>query len=57
MNTTTRELQEFYDTTIPAYAILSHTWGDEEVSFEEWRMYNASQWPALENPLQLRLGA
>lgn len=24
------------DKDIPAYAILSHTWGDEEVSFEDW---------------------
>ena len=29
----TLELKEFFDA--PAYAILSHTWGDEEVSFKD----------------------
>lgn len=31
----TLELQEFNDSDVPDYAILSHTWGKEEVSFEE----------------------
>ncbi|KAF2497986.1 HET-domain-containing protein [Lophium mytilinum] len=28
-------LLEFFQANIPPYAILSHTWGDEEVSFED----------------------
>jgi hypothetical protein len=32
LNTKTLELYEFYD-SLPPYAILSHTWGDEEVTF------------------------
>jgi len=36
INTSTLELAEFYDSDIPNYAILSHTWGKEEVSYQEW---------------------
>ncbi|KAK4446587.1 HET-domain-containing protein [Podospora aff. communis PSN243] len=36
INTETLQLQEFYG-TIPIYAILSHTWGDEEPSLEDFR--------------------
>ena len=34
LNTTTIELSEFFDADIPPYAILSHTWGKNEVSFQ-----------------------
>lgn len=44
ISTTTHELREFYEEeTTPAYAILSHTWGDKEVSLAEWRMYVVSR--------------
>ncbi|KAH7174390.1 heterokaryon incompatibility protein-domain-containing protein [Fusarium flagelliforme] len=36
INTTTLKLEEF-QSHIPVYAILSHTWGDEEVSFVDWQ--------------------
>jgi hypothetical protein len=29
------ELKKFFSKSIPPYAILSHTWGDEEVTFQE----------------------
>jgi len=35
LNTNTIELQEFAENEIPPYAILSHTWGDGEVSLQE----------------------
>jgi hypothetical protein len=36
INTKTLELREFVsDEELPRYAILSHTWGDEEVTFQE----------------------
>jgi hypothetical protein len=36
LNTTTLQLEEFWDSNIPKkYAILSHTWGKEEVSFQD----------------------
>ncbi|KAM7202210.1 Heterokaryon incompatibility protein (HET) domain containing protein [Rhypophila sp. PSN 637] len=33
LNTRTEQLHEFF--TIPRYAILSHTWGDEEVTYRD----------------------
>ncbi|KAK1660001.1 heterokaryon incompatibility protein-domain-containing protein, partial [Colletotrichum godetiae] len=37
INTATLQLEEFIDRDrIPPYAILSHTWEDGEVSFQEW---------------------
>jgi hypothetical protein len=36
INVTTYELQEFYDTQIPDYAIVSHRWRDGEVSFQQY---------------------
>ncbi|KAE9571193.1 Vegetative incompatibility protein HET-E-1 [Colletotrichum fructicola] len=35
INANTLELEEFFDDNIPRYAILSHTWGQEEVSFQD----------------------
>jgi hypothetical protein len=35
LHSTTLELREFTETEIPPYAILSHTWGKDEVSFED----------------------
>ena len=37
LQTKTRQFGEFYDSQIPHYAILSHRWGDSEVSFKEMR--------------------
>ena len=35
LNTSTGLFEEFIGTNIPPYAILSHTWGEEEVSFKD----------------------
>ncbi|KAI8625413.1 HET-domain-containing protein [Xylariaceae sp. FL1651] len=35
LNIRSRQLQEFFDYDIPPYAILSHTWGEDEVSFQD----------------------
>ncbi|KAL0941518.1 Vegetative incompatibility protein HET-E-1-like protein 2 [Colletotrichum truncatum] len=37
INTRTLALKEFFGTNIPRYAILSHTWGPEEVTFQDWK--------------------
>ena len=37
LHTKTLELHEFFGDEIPPYAILSHTWGEDEVSFQELR--------------------
>ncbi|KAI9150243.1 Vegetative incompatibility protein [Paramyrothecium foliicola] len=36
INVKTLDLEEYFGNGIPPYAILSHTWGREEVSFQEW---------------------
>ncbi|KAK1594643.1 heterokaryon incompatibility protein, partial [Colletotrichum navitas] len=35
LNTATLQLSEFYDGQVPRYAILSHTWADDEVLFDD----------------------
>ena len=35
LDTTTIKLSEFFDADIPKYAILSHTWGKNEVTFQD----------------------
>ncbi|KAI0549737.1 heterokaryon incompatibility protein-domain-containing protein [Xylaria curta] len=37
INVHTLELEEFWGRDPPAYGIASHTWGSEEVSFQEWK--------------------
>jgi Heterokaryon incompatibility protein (HET) len=36
IHTETLELDEYFGDNIPTYAILSHTWGKEEVSYQDW---------------------
>lgn len=36
VNVQTRCLEEFSGSSIPPYAILSHTWGDDEVTFKDF---------------------
>ncbi|KAG4436434.1 hypothetical protein IFR05_008089 [Cadophora sp. M221] len=42
LNTATLKLEEFFGSDIPEYAILSHTWEDEEVSFQEVELPSAT---------------
>ncbi|RFU74652.1 het domain-containing [Trichoderma arundinaceum] len=35
LNTETYEITEFFDDSIPEYAILSHTWGLEELTYQD----------------------
>ncbi|EWZ36595.1 hypothetical protein FOZG_10588 [Fusarium oxysporum Fo47] len=37
INTKTLELHEFFSENVPPYAILSHAWGAEEVTFQDWQ--------------------
>ena len=37
INTGTLVLEEYFGDQIPKYAILSHTWGDEEVTYQDWQ--------------------
>src|SRR3989440_8278796 len=35
LNTSTLQFREFHGREVPYYTILSHTWGEEEVSFQD----------------------
>jgi len=35
LNVHTAQLEEFFEEPIPPYAILSHTWGEKEISFRD----------------------
>lgn len=37
INTRNLEIDEFVSSKIPKYAILSHTWGEAEATFAQWR--------------------
>lgn len=43
LNVNTLELEEFFGEKTPRYAILSHTWGQGEVSFVEWQQLQTHQ--------------
>lgn len=36
INTTTEQFEEFFDTQLPQYAILSHRWGRGEISHQDY---------------------
>lgn len=48
INATTLQLEEFFDESIPPYAILSHTWEKGEITFQEWASRDTS--PVSEKP-------
>jgi hypothetical protein len=44
LNSCSWELREFMSANdIPPYAILSHTWGDDEVTYEDWQSRPSSE--------------
>lgn len=43
LNTATLEVEDYIGSNVPAYAILSHTWGDQEVTLQEWIAYRQEQ--------------
>ena len=57
LHATTRQLWQFFDEQRPPYAILSHTWGNEEVLFADFNKSheNGSQHPSAHS-LLLRAG-
>jgi len=53
INTHTLQIHEFRGEDVPAYAILSHTWGSDEASFQSWR---GSAWARLRRVRSSRTG-
>ena len=45
IHTTTFDLHEFFGAKVPEYAILSHTWDEHEVSFQEFQSRPARNGP------------
>ncbi|KAI1052815.1 hypothetical protein LB506_010019 [Fusarium annulatum] len=44
INTKTLEFREFFNENTPPYAILSHAWGDQEVTFQDWQNRQRVTW-------------
>jgi hypothetical protein len=43
LNTSNRNLEEFEGNEIPLYAILSHTWGTNEITFQDIKSAKAEE--------------
>ncbi|RYC58609.1 hypothetical protein CHU98_g7595 [Xylaria longipes] len=43
LRTDTLALEEFFDENVPAYAILSHTWGADELSLQDLQRWQVSK--------------
>jgi len=52
LHTSTFKLESFFDEELPAYVILSHTWGDEEVTLQELQQEESV---VLLNSLKIRM--
>ncbi|KAF5649833.1 heterokaryon incompatibility protein het-E-1 [Fusarium tjaetaba] len=46
INTQTLELHEFFNENTPPYAILSHVWGNQEATFQDWQNHQQVIWKA-----------
>ena len=44
LNVHTKKLEEFFDSAIPKYAILSHRWGSKEVTFQDLNVFGSGDW-------------
>jgi hypothetical protein len=55
LNARTYELQTFLGTDKPNYAILSHTWEDEEVLFEDIRDTSNIDWSAKKGYFKIKM--
>lgn len=56
LNSTTLELEDFNVDDIPAYAILSHTWAEDEVSFADMKNHNAKKRAGFKNACKQAAG-
>ena len=54
LDTSTVKLHEFFDDDIPGYAILSHTWGEEEVSFHDLQNKTPEQLEGLKGYMKIK---
>ena len=47
LHTATFQLEDFFDSNVPKYAILSHRWGDGEVTFQDFDIGKAKTRPGF----------
>ncbi|EPE34213.1 hypothetical protein GLAREA_07226 [Glarea lozoyensis ATCC 20868] len=52
LNASTFEMCEFFPHDTPPYAILSHTWGSKEISFQDYQSHNL---PSVNHPARRKL--
>lgn len=60
LHTTRLEMEEFFDYQIPKYAILSHRWEEDEVSYEDWlakRKWNGAGYKKIRSCCRLAASA
>ena len=57
INVASMEMEEFFDDARPPFAILSHTWGTEEVTYQDFQHLPSAMrktgWPKIENAIRL----
>jgi hypothetical protein len=54
LSTKNLKLANFHDDKIPPYAILSHTWCEKEVTFEEWETIQFSNVSQKEGYMKIK---
>ena len=47
LHTKSLQFEEFFDSKIPKYAILSHRWEEKEVSFQDFKVGKRQRWPGF----------
>ena len=47
LHTTSLRFEEFFDSKVPKYAILSHRWGEKEVTFQDFETGKQQSWPGF----------
>jgi hypothetical protein len=56
LNARTLKFEEFFDNAIPEFALLSHTWGAEEVSFQDALRLTSATGSPVPNDLACKAG-
>ena len=47
LHTNTLRFEEFFETNVPKYAILSHRWQEKEVAFQDFEHGKQQEWPGF----------
>ena len=47
LHTEDLRFEEFFDSQVPEYAVLSHRWGKQEVTFQDFEVAKTQAWPGF----------